>query len=232
MQASKPNQTNNKPTPNNTSCPLQPRSNTICLQHPRTLYKLTKLYRESAFWKMKSIYSPTAQLRFKESLLAEVLDRAAEQSQALARLSVSAFHSVSALHDTAPWDSQCAPQSRSTPQSSRSVVQIRGRPDALQAEGTPPDPIQAPGPLQAEESSATATDGTSTVHHRLVHNAVHRRSAPLPPLFLLFAGIPGLVGVPAAPVPIIVPPPRCFRTLRSPIQPGVLKHPPCFPPTL
>ena len=40
------------------SCLLHPRSNTICLKHPRTPYKLTKLYRKSAFWKMTSIFSP------------------------------------------------------------------------------------------------------------------------------------------------------------------------------
>ena len=126
------------------------------------------------------------QLWLNDSLLAEVLDIAEERSQALAqlheetaklsqtlsRLSVSALQDTSALQDmsqcdTIPWDPSCIPQSRSTPQTSRPVVQICGRPDLLQAEGCPPAPIPAPVPLQAEVSSYHAFHPHRGSRHQL-----------------------------------------------------------------
>ena len=91
--------------------------------------------------------------------------------------------------DTIPWDPSCAPQSRSTSQTSRPVVQIRGCPDLLQAEEFPPAPIPAPIPLWAEVSSAStvspppATDSTSTDHLRLLRDAVRWHSSTPPALF-------------------------------------------------
>ena len=133
------------------------------------------------------VHKLTDQLRIKESLMAEALD----QSQMLTWLSVMALHD-----DTVPWDPHCAPQSRSIPQTSQSVVQIRGRPDPLQAEGPLPAPIQAPVPLQAEEPPAPAasppppaTDSTSTIRRRLVHDAVRRRSST-PHRILYYSVIP------------------------------------------
>ena len=125
------------------------------------------------------------QLWLNDSLLAEVLDIAEEQSQALAQLHEDTAKlsqtlsqlSVSALQDDmVPWDSRCAPQSCSTSRTSRSVVQICGRPNPLQEEGPPPAPIPAPVPLHAEESSAMAVfpppaTERSTLRRRLLDDA-------------------------------------------------------------
>ena len=124
----------------------------------------------------KEIQKLTDKLRTKESLLSGFINVAAGQSKRLA-----AF--TSSLQDTVAWD----PSKCSTPQSSWSVVQIRGQPmQTVEMRGSPIlDLFNRSTPLDKEDPPAPVTssrdvDFPDQAIHRPGTNADPRASGPPP----------------------------------------------------